>query len=127
MSFERARAQLVSGSMGLDPQSLLTKAYITFDELGAVPSRQQTAAELRARRLMVPRHPSDPKGALSATESQLVRFVCDGMTNRLIAATMHYSPKTVEVYLSRVYSKTGCHSRLELARAVDRGLVTLAG
>ena len=127
MGFERARAQLVSGSMGLDPQSLLTKAYITFDELGAVPSRQQTAAELRARRLMVPRHPSDPKGALSATESQLVRFVCDGMTNRLIAATMHYSPKTVEVYLSRVYSKTGCHSRLELARAVDRGLVTLAG
>ncbi len=126
MDFERARAQLVSGSMGFDPQNLLTKAYITFDELGAVPSRQQAAAELRARHLTVPRHPSDPKSALSATESQLVRFVCDGMTNRLIAATMHYSPKTVEVYLSRVYSKTGCHSRLELARAVDRGLVTLA-
>ena len=31
---------------------------------------------------------------------------------------MHYSVKTVEVYLTRLYAKTECRSRLELARAV---------
>ena len=38
---------------------------------------------------------------------------------------MSYSPKTIEVYLSRLYAKTGYASRLELIRAVDAGLVEL--
>jgi DNA-binding NarL/FixJ family response regulator len=40
---------------------------------------------------------------------------------------MHYSRKTIEVYLSRVYAKTGCASRLELIRAVDTGSVQVGG
>jgi 16S rRNA U516 pseudouridylate synthase RsuA-like enzyme len=40
---------------------------------------------------------------------------------------MHYSRKTIEVYLSRVYAKTGCASRLELVRAVDTGAVQVGG
>jgi DNA-binding NarL/FixJ family response regulator len=53
--------------------------------------------------------------------------VSDGLTNRQIAAAMHYSRKTIEVYLSRVYAKTGCASRLELVRAVDTGAVQVSG
>jgi DNA-binding CsgD family transcriptional regulator len=33
--------------------------------------------------------------------------------------------KTVETYLTRIYTKTGCQSRLELARAMDTGRVPL--
>ena len=40
------------------------------------------------------------------------RLVADGLTNREIAVTMHYSVKTVEVYLTRLYAKTECRSRL---------------
>ncbi|MFT3855537.1 MAG: LuxR C-terminal-related transcriptional regulator [Ilumatobacteraceae bacterium] len=50
--------------------------------------------------------------------------MCDGLTNREIARTMSYSVKTVEVYLTRLYAKTNCRSRNELARAVDRGHLT---
>ena len=46
---------------------------------------------------------------------------CDGLTNRQIAAALHYSPKTVEVYLSRIYAKTKCASRVELVRAHGTG------
>jgi DNA-binding NarL/FixJ family response regulator len=52
--------------------------------------------------------------------------VREGFSNRQIAAAMHYSRKTIEVYLSRVYAKTGCASRLDLIRAVDTGGVRLA-
>ena len=62
---------------------------------------------------------------LTDTEVQLVRLVCEGLSNRQIATAMHYSPKTIEVYLSRVYAKTGCGSRLD-SSAIDTGAVTLA-
>ena len=41
------------------------------------------------------------------------------MRNRDIAAALHLSPRSVEVYLSRVYGKLKVASRLELARALD--------
>jgi DNA-binding NarL/FixJ family response regulator len=47
------------------------------------------------------------------------------MTNKEIAGSLHYSVKTVEVYLTRIYAKTSTASRVELARAVDRGTLAL--
>jgi DNA-binding NarL/FixJ family response regulator len=73
----------------------------------------------------VPRRAAQPASTLTETEAQLVRLVRDGLTNRQIATAMHYSPKTIEVYLSRLYTKTGCASRLELIRAVDTGALAL--
>jgi DNA-binding NarL/FixJ family response regulator len=62
---------------------------------------------------------------LTDAEERLVRLVADGLTNRQIAAAMHYSEKTVEVYLSRVYAKTGCASRVKLVQAVATGALSL--
>jgi DNA-binding CsgD family transcriptional regulator len=75
--------------------------------------------------MTVPRRLAHPASDLTDTEVQLVRLVRQGLSNRQIAAAMHYSRKTIEVYLSRVYAKTGCGSRLELIRAVDSGAVQL--
>ena len=36
------------------------------------------------------------------------------MTNRAVAAWLQISPKTVEVHMTRVYSKLGIHTRAEL-------------
>jgi DNA-binding NarL/FixJ family response regulator len=41
------------------------------------------------------------------------------MRNREIASALHYSPRGVEVHLSRIYVKLGISSRLELARVLD--------
>jgi DNA-binding NarL/FixJ family response regulator len=53
----------------------------------------------------------------------LSQLVHDGLTNREIANVLMVSPKTVEVYLSRLFAKTGCASRIELAVAVSEGRV----
>ena len=118
---ERAHALLVLGLLEVDTGPNLAAAYRAFDALGAAPSRRRAAAELRARSLTVPRRTAERTSNLTDTEAQLVRLVRDGLSNRQIATAMHYSPKTIEVYLSRLYAKTGFASRLELIRAVDTG------
>jgi DNA-binding CsgD family transcriptional regulator len=116
---ERAHALLVLGELDDDPGRHLTQAYKAFDSFGAAPWRRRAAAGLRSRDLTVPRRVAHAASDLTETEVQLVRLVRDGLSNRQIATAMHYSRKTIEVYLSRVYAKTGCASRLELIRAVD--------
>jgi DNA-binding NarL/FixJ family response regulator len=51
--------------------------------------------------------------------------VAQGFSNKEIANALHYSIKTVEVYLTRIYQKTNCRSRLDLARAISNGEVIL--
>ena len=103
----------------------LTDAYRTFDALGAGPWRRRAANALRTRGITVPRPAKREGGTLTEVEAQLVRLVRDGLTNKQIAAALHYSPKTVEVYLSRIYAKTKCSSRVELVRALEGGTVDL--
>ena len=122
---ERARALLVLGELDIDPGPNLTEAYRGFDASGAAPWRRRAAASLRARGLSVPRRIVQATSVLTDTEVQLVRLVREGLSNRQIATAMHYSMKTIEVYLSRVYAKTECASRLELIRAVDAGAIDL--
>jgi DNA-binding CsgD family transcriptional regulator len=124
---ERAHALLVLGELDDEPVRNLAEAYRAFDSFGAAPWRRRAAAGLRARGLTVPRRAARAASELTETEVQLVRLVRDGLSNRQIAAAMNYSRKTIEVYLSRVYAKTGCASRLELIRAVDTGAVQVGG
>ena len=122
---ERAHALLVLGELDAGEGAGLTVAYRLFDGFGAAPLRRRAAAALRARGRAVPRRPAQPSSALTDTDVQLIRLVRDGLSNQQIATAMHFSPKTIEVYLSRVYVKTGCASRLALIRAVDSGAVQL--
>jgi DNA-binding CsgD family transcriptional regulator/tetratricopeptide (TPR) repeat protein len=125
MPFERARAGLLLGSLDVEPREHLTDAYRQFDVLGASPWRRRAATELRTRGITVPRPAQRPGAALTDTEARLVALVRDGLTNKQIASALHYSPKTVEVYLSRIYAKTGCASRVELVRELETGTVEL--
>lgn len=122
---ERARALLLLGELDADPLENLTAAYRAFDDLGASPWRRRAATALRTRGLTVPRPAKRSDGVLTDSEAQLVRLVREGMTNRQIASALNYSPKTVEAYLSRIYAKTECGSRVELVRALDSGAVEL--
>jgi DNA-binding NarL/FixJ family response regulator len=124
---EEAHAALLRGELDDDPAENLTRAYRLYDSWGAAPARRRAAAGLRARALNVPRRAAVADTLLTDTEQQMVRLVREGLSNRQIAAAMHYSVKTVEVYLSRVYTKTRCASRLELIRAVDSGQLALEG
>ncbi|GAA0963000.1 hypothetical protein GCM10009558_081900 [Virgisporangium aurantiacum] len=67
----------------------------------------------------MPRARRGGDGLLTESEERVARLVQQGMRNREIAAALHYSPRSVEVYLTRIYAKLRVASRLELARVLD--------
>jgi DNA-binding NarL/FixJ family response regulator len=67
------------------------------------------------------RKPNDP---LTPRESQVVKLIAEGHSNRQIAAELVISEKTVERHRANILEKLGMHDRVELTRyAIRRGLV----
>lgn len=124
LRFVEARAHHVLALLGEDEPAHLVRAHELYEQVGAQLWQKQVAA--RAREVGVqlgrsPRLPEAREDGLTETERQLVDLVRDGMNNLEIAQALHYSRKTVEAYLSRLYRKLGCHSRVGLVVAVERG------
>jgi len=117
--FERARAQLALGELSAAGAAGLLDAYRTFARLGVDALRRRAGRRLHELGEKVPRHRSRAAGLLTESEERVARLVQQGMRNRDIAAALHYSPRSIEVYLSRIYAKLRVSSRLELARALD--------
>ena len=59
--------------------------------------------------------PSHGWAALTPTELQVVALVADGLTNPQIAERLLMGRATVKTHLDHVFTKTGVHSRTELA------------
>ena len=77
----------------------------------------QTLLEQNSKRNTVVNHD------LTKTEMRILRLILDGKNNREIAATLHRSPRTVEVHRSHVMHKMGAGNIVELLRrAADMGL-----
>jgi DNA-binding CsgD family transcriptional regulator len=117
--FEQARAVLAIGLRTDDSTEELVGAYQAFAAMGAHGLRRTAGRRLRELGAKVPRVRSRATGLLSEAEEKIARLVRQGMRNREIAAALHYSPRSVEVYLSRIYAKLKISSRLELARVLD--------
>ncbi len=126
--FLSAQAHFHLGSTGVRPEVHLPRAVELFGSVGALQWTRRASS--RARDLGLPvaplhRRPADAgarggTARLTGTEVELVKLLQQGLTNRQISAILHYSAKTVEVYLSRLYQKVGCHSRVELVLAAER-------
>jgi DNA-binding CsgD family transcriptional regulator len=74
-----------------------------FDQLGAAPDVAR--AEALAHRA------AKPQGGLTARETQVLRHVASGKTNRAIAAELFLSEKTVARHVSNIFTKLGLSSR----------------
>lgn len=69
---------------------------------------------------------SDPAVDLTPRELEVLRHVARGSSNRLIAATLGMSPRTVEVHLHRIFKKMQVSSRTEaVVLGARRGLIEL--
>lgn len=53
---------------------------------------------------------------LSRRESEVLRFLSEGLTNQEIASVLHLSARTVETYRANVQQKLGVRTRAELTR-----------
>jgi DNA-binding NarL/FixJ family response regulator len=61
-------------------------------------------------------------GLLTRRETEILRLLADGLSNREIAERLFISPKTVEHHLSRIYGKLGMSTRAEAAAYAARHL-----
>ncbi|MDK3256905.1 ATP-binding protein [Blastococcus capsensis] len=118
-----ARAHFLLALLDHDAASHLGAAACGFEALGARAWSQRTQALAQARGIPLVRSrpvPEDSAPRLADIDLQLLQLVRDGLNNREIAEAMHYSRKTVEAYLSRLYRKTGSTSRISLVLTAER-------
>jgi DNA-binding NarL/FixJ family response regulator len=125
------RARIVAGTaaaaLGDERRAaeLLDAAHREARGCGALGDRAEAERALRAigRR---PRRRSDATAgshllaALTERERDVAELLADRLRNREIATRLHLSEKTVERHVSRILSKLGLESRVDVARAVDR-------
>jgi predicted ATPase/DNA-binding CsgD family transcriptional regulator len=110
-AFEQGRldAAVAAATAALGPE----RASATTAEGAALEWREAAAYAGRARGER--QRPSLGWAALTPTEQQVVALAADGLTNPQIAARLLMGRATVKTHLDHVFTKTGLHSRTELA------------
>jgi len=109
-------ALLAAAQLAERPASLLDEAHTLAVRLGTGWSRGRVRELMRANGITPPRH-RPTRDSFSSTELRIIELIREGRTNRQIAVDVRVSEKTVENQLTRLFAKTGCRSRLELAAA----------
>ena len=59
--------------------------------------------------------PRDPLGELTERESEILKLVGQGLTNREIGEQLHLSEKTIKHYITNILEKLHVRSRVEAA------------
>ncbi|MEV6232703.1 AAA family ATPase [Saccharopolyspora shandongensis] len=115
--FETAIAFSRIAQTGLRPRELLLEAYCLLGPLGALLWRA------RLRRCMQDYDVSVPgrSETLRENEQLLAVLVTEGLSNRQLAAVFGTSEKSVAARLSRMFTRSGYRSRVELAAAMLTG------
>ena len=103
---------------------MLRAAEIELGELGAIglatrPAGSCASLERAPRRAAVAAGDSGI-ASLSTREREVAELVHDRKTNKLIAADLFLSEKTIESHLRNIFFKLEVSSRVEVARAVER-------
>jgi DNA-binding NarL/FixJ family response regulator len=120
--FDEARTRLLYGEYlrrarrRSDAREHLRRALDAFERLGAAPWGERARGELRATGETARRREPDSFAQLTPQQTQIVRLVKEGSTNKEVAAQLFLSPRTVDYHLRNVFVKLGITSRAELMR-----------
>ncbi|WP_216586884.1 helix-turn-helix transcriptional regulator [Streptomyces brasiliscabiei] len=98
-----------------DPRPWLAEAVRDARRLGLGHSfRTAVSRAAQQRSIPLPRF-RQVRDELTEADIRLIRMVSEGAPNRQIATELSCSPKTVEQRLTRLFRRTGCRTRTELA------------
>lgn len=101
-----------------EPEELVAQVQSTLNQTSRLMGSSQKKAE-NTTRIQVPKSVE-----LTPTETKVVNFVAQGLSNREIALELGVSQRTVESHVSNMLNKTGLHNRTELSRwAIQNELV----
>lgn len=124
---ELMRALITVAFLADDPRPWYREAYEIAQQLGGDWLLASVTASMRENGIAAPSQRSGVV-ALTGDEERIIGLIQQGLTNRQIAAAVQVSEKTVESYLTKLFGKTGCRSRLDLVTAsLDGRLVFTSG
>ncbi|MFD7938211.1 AAA family ATPase [Streptomyces sp. NPDC059755] len=103
--------------IGDDCERWLAEATRGAQALGIGRATRTSLGHMKRRRTLVLPRVRPARDELSEKDIELTTMVSRGATNRQIAARLVWSEKTVERRLTRLFQRTGCRSRVELAAA----------
>ena len=125
-----ADRRLVRELLGLGASAFLAKSASSRDLLAAVRSVAHVPlGDPDNVTVTLPREDYDAEepaeNTLSRRETQILRLVARGVSNREVADSLHLSESTVKRHLSNVYDKLGVNTRGEaVSRAVSDGWIS---
>ena len=118
---------LIRQAIGAGARGYVLKSAIDLD-LAAVVKRAAAGETLLDPRLAGAGALKGDRGSgLTPRELQVLRLICDGKSNREIAAVLELSVNTVAVHRANIMNALGIHKTAELVvYAIRNGLVTLS-
>jgi DNA-binding NarL/FixJ family response regulator len=130
---ELARSHLVYGEWlrregrRVDAREQLRRAHEMLVSIGMEAFAERARRELLATGEKVRKRTDDSRNQLTPQEDQIARLARDGLSNPEIGAQLFISARTVEWHLRKVFTKLDITSRRQLAAALPKDNLALAG
>ena len=120
----QTRLELARALAVQSPPAAIETARHARNELEALGAPRAADAAAALMRSLGAKGRAGPRslGSLSRRETEVLRLLGEGLSNREIADRLFISPKTAEHHVSRIYSKLGLKSRAEAAGYAVRNL-----
>lgn len=120
----QARLELARALADQSPPGAIETARHARNELEALGALREADAAAALMRSLGARGRAGPRslGSLSRRETEVLRLLGEGLSNREVAERLFISPKTAEHHVSRIYGKLGLKSRAEAAAYAVRNL-----
>jgi DNA-binding NarL/FixJ family response regulator len=117
---------LVRQAVGAGARGYVLKSAIDLDLTAVVKRAAAGEAVLDPRLTAGPPLKGDRGSVLTPRELQVLQLICDGKSNREIAAILDLSANTVAVHRANIMNALGIHKTAELVvYAIRNGLVRL--
>jgi DNA-binding NarL/FixJ family response regulator len=115
---------LVRQAMAAGARGYVLKSAVDLDLAGAV--KRVAAGETVLDPALDRSDPASDVRPLSARELEVLQLICDGLSNREIAAALDLSVNTISVHRTNIMTALGVHKAAELVvYALQHGLVKL--